>query len=589
MLVPFLFLFVFLSIGIVLNHFFNLYIPFYIPIGILLISLFIKHINSFFLLILGVFLLGCSLIYEKPIEKLPDIPVFVSCKISSIPKVYFYGKSFSCLITSSDFSDIKGKDIKVFIKETHLSSEIFYLSNLSFIGYLKNTEGKIVSYPSKNFIKIDNSYNPFIYIFRLKNFLMKNYEEKSLNEETFQIGLPLIFGEKGFISSETREIFGKTGLSHLLAISGLHVGILIVSILFVLFFLKNETKQLIVLLILPFYALFTGMQVPVLRASIMGGLYFFTKLKHLKVNSLNILFFVEFVILLFSPKQIFNVGFQLSFLATLGIILGLDLINFSIKNIPKILNFLIQMFIVSFIATIFTLPLILYYFGGFSIISIFATPFAVLPLYPYLFLSVINLITFMKLGFLVKLMDFFGILFLKMVDFFYGFDGYFQGFSPSIFIIFIYIAFISFILLLNLNIYKKLAVVLVSTFVFLTVSKTKHDSFKIYTFKSKNLPAVLIFTPDRDGYLIGDYADFRLKRIIRNENPLRMYLIYSKNKPYKIINNLNIDFDNYFRFYKNFKVRNLFKIRKERNFYILTIKDKNLVLKNENNVFNLQH
>ncbi len=589
MLVPFLFFLLSLASGIVVNHFLNVNIPIYIPVGIFIVSFFIKNNKAgFFVLNFAIFLLGFSLIFEKPISKMPNHPVFVECKVNSIPKNYFYGKSFDCSVKNSDFKELKNKEVKVYLKGNPFKTEIFYFSNLSFIGKLKFKKNKIIAYPKEDFIKIDNSKNPFILVYRLKKRLIENYKNNTLNEDSFQIGLPLIFGEKGFISQENREMFGKTGLSHLLAISGLHVGILIVSILFILFFVRQRIKQILILLILPFYAVFTGLQIPVLRASVMAGLYFFSKLKYLKINSLNILFFVGFLILLFSPNQLFSIGFQLSFIATLGIILGLDLINFKIKNLPKIINFLIQMFIVSFIATIFTLPLILYYFGGFSFISILATPIAILPLYPYLFLSVLNLITFMKLDFLVKFMDIFGILFLKIVNLFYGIEAYFQGFSPSIFLIFIYLVVISLILFLNFNVYKKIAALLISIFVFLFLSKTKHNDFKIYTFKSKILPVVLILTPERDGYLVGDYANFKLKTILKKENPLKLFLIYRKNEPYKIIESLNVDFEDYYRFEGQFKGKDFF-IQNQKNKLILKIQNKEIILKNTNGVFKLQN
>ena len=586
MLVPFLFLFVSLSIGIYLNHIFNIYIPVYFPLILILISIFIKNKTGFVFLNLAVFILGLSISYEKQVKYFPENPIFVNCKVVSIPKNSFYGKSFDCLVKKSDFKEIEGKKIKTHLKSN--DKEIFYFSNIAFLGNIKTDGNKVYGHPKKDFIKVDNSKNPFILIYRLKNYLIKNYKENSLNENSYQIGLPLIFGEKGFIPYSKRERFSETGLSHLLAISGLHVAILVISILFVLSFLKERIKYILIMGFLPFYAIFTGLQVPVLRASVMAGLYFFSKIKYLKINSLNILFFVGFLIILFSPEQLFNVGFQLSFIATFGIILGLDLVNIK-TNLPKIINFLIQMLIVSFIATIFTLPLVLYYFGGFSFLSIIATPIAVLPLYPYLFLSVLNLITLMKIGFLVRFMDYFGILFLKIVNFFYGLHGYFQGFSPSPLIILIYLLLISFILILKFNMYKKVLVLFVSVFIFLFISQTKHKDFKVYTFKSKDYPSVLIFTPDRKGFLIGDYFNFKVRTTIKKENPLRIYLIYYKSKPYKIIQSLNLDFQNYFRIKKVLKIKGIFQIKKDKNRFILKIKNKTFILKNEDNFFILQN
>jgi len=121
-----------------------------------------------------------------------------------------------------------------------------------------------------------------------------------------------------------------------------------------------------------------------------------------------------------------------------GIILTFEVFK-DLENWQKVL-------ISSLFATLFTLPIILYYFGNFSPTTIFATPIASLPLYPLLTISVLNLLTGFEISFLVKIMDFFTLVFIQIVKFFSSLGLYFTGFSPSILLIFIYLAILTFIL-----------------------------------------------------------------------------------------------------------------------------------------------
>jgi len=68
---------------------------------------------------------------------------------------------------------------------------------------------------------------------------------------------------------------------------------------------------------------------------------------------------------------------------------------------------------------------------------------------------------------------------------------------------------------------------------------------------------------------------------------LRLFLIYRKNEPYKIIKDLNVDFEDYIRFDNQFHVKNDFSIKEEKDKFILKIKDKNFILKNENKIIRL--
>jgi len=576
---PFLFLFIFLVSGILFSDAFSISTPIYIPLVLFLTALLFNNYLRIVLFGLSVFVLGVFINQKESLTDQIKNPVFIQCKVITFPKIYNSYEKFKCKVENSDNKNLIKKTVLVYNYEKN--DEIQFFSDIYFIG---NVKGSVIV-PTEHFLKVDNSFNVFHPIFKLKSFLMSSYKENSLSLEAFSLGSALIFGEKGYISTSLREKFSRTGLSHLLAISGLHVGILVSSIFLFLFFLKDRIKHFIVLILLPFYTIFTGLQIPVLRASLMGELYFFSKIKYLKVNSLNILFFVAFIVLLFSPESIKHISFLLSFTATLGILLGLDFINVSIhfKNeyLSKVISIVIQIILLSFVATLFTVPIILYFFGSFSPITILATPIGILLLYPYIFLSVLNLLTLMHIPVLVKGMDLLGLIFINFVEFVNSFGLYFKGFNPSIISIFIFILMVSSLLLLKINFFKKLTLLILSLLIFLLISKTDSDKYKIYAFRSKTYPSVLIITPERESFLFSDYPSYKFKSVLNKENPTFNTLLTSNPKAYIFSSQLNIEFDRIYKF-KNFFKNDIFLLKRKNDQILIFIKNHKIKIKNEN-------
>ncbi len=180
----------------------------------------------------------------------------------------------------------------------------------------------------------------------------------------------LLLGDKTELSSEIQENYAKAGAIHILAISGLHIGIVLLlfsKILFPLDRIKNgqKIKGFVLIILLWGFAIFTGLSASVVRATTMFSFVaigqYFQKgkiIEHALVTAM-------FITLLFKPLAIFDVGFQLSYLAVFGII-GLQpklqkLIPF--KN--YILQKIWQLFTVSISAQLAVFPLSIYYFHQF--------------------------------------------------------------------------------------------------------------------------------------------------------------------------------------------------------------------------------
>jgi len=196
----------------------------------------------------------------------------------------------------------------------------------------------------------------------------------------------MLLGERSYIPPYFNRLFIQTGTVHILAISGLHVGIFgfILNILLKAMGLKRRLRYSLIILFLIFYCLLTGSRPSVIRATVMALVLlvgFFLKRQILISHSLSI---ACLLILILNPSQIFDIGFQLSFLSVISIIyLSPKIEKILFKNIlerKNLLRFSCQVFSVSLSCWLGLFPFILYYFKIISPITVFANMIVV----PYL-------------------------------------------------------------------------------------------------------------------------------------------------------------------------------------------------------------
>ncbi|WP_186576465.1 DNA internalization-related competence protein ComEC/Rec2 [Aquibacillus kalidii] len=175
----------------------------------------------------------------------------------------------------------------------------------------------------------------------------------------------LILGDDQFLSDDTIELFQKWGLSHLLAISGLHVGLIVSSIYFSLIklqLLTREKAQWFVIICLPFYAILAGGAPSVWRASLLTFLaLIITKVK-IKLTTTDMLGVVFLLLILIKPENMYHLGFQFSFLITYCLLLSKSFI----QNQSRFFSILT----ISFLSLLTLLPLQLYNFYYFNPLSI---------------------------------------------------------------------------------------------------------------------------------------------------------------------------------------------------------------------------
>ncbi len=207
---------------------------------------------------------------------------------------------------------------------------------------------------------------------KVQYYLVNCLKKYGFSQSSLALASALTAGDRDYMDPHTRKYFADSGTMHVLAISGLHVGILyFVALYFFSFFGKNRYVKIIrlvaILLLLWSYAFITGLSPSVIRAALMFSLLLLGQSFQRKSNVYNILAVSAFILLFIHPVWIRDAGFQLSYLAVLGIVALYRplylLAATGIGWVDKIWSLLV----VSVAALAGTFPLTLYYFHRFPL------------------------------------------------------------------------------------------------------------------------------------------------------------------------------------------------------------------------------
>ena len=220
--------------------------------------------------------------------------------------------------------------------------------------------------------------NPFFRaVFDLRQRMLERLE-KALPDEKAAFLKAIILGDRSSLPSGVKEAFLASGTYHILAISGLHVGLLAGAFFFVLRILRvpRKTRAFLSLVLVNFYALLAGANPSVVRAALMISLYLLAIIFDREANLWNTLALAALVLLLWNPWYLFDVGFQLTFSATAAIIAALSVVKLDSWSRPW--RWLFGSVLISLSATLATLPLLALYFNRFSLVGVIAN----LPIVP---------------------------------------------------------------------------------------------------------------------------------------------------------------------------------------------------------------
>lgn len=205
---------------------------------------------------------------------------------------------------------------------------------------------------------------------RLRMKLVGLLRDFGLSDDELGVMSAMTMGYSDILSDEIRHAYSSAGAMHILAVSGLHVGIIYGIIVFLLSFIKNDKlnwlKVVLTISLIWLYALFTGLSPSVSRASLMFSLMSLGKLQKNSPGSLNAVFASMFILLVINPYNLVNIGFQLSYSAVIGIIVLQPKLYaiFEVRN--KLLDWIWSLTTVSVAAQLATMPLCFYYFHQFS-------------------------------------------------------------------------------------------------------------------------------------------------------------------------------------------------------------------------------
>lgn len=235
-------------------------------------------------------------------------------------------------------------------------------------------------------------------IYKLRVHLINALIENIEDETSLAITSALLLGQKNFLTKIVKNTFADTGAMHILAVSGLHVGILflVLNLLF-----KPIAKgrwgravaAILSVVVIWLYAGITGFSASVTRASLMFSLFLVAEIVNRDKSTYNILAASAFLILLYRPNMLASVGFQLSYAAVFSIVTLYPYIYKWFVFKSKIANFFWSLSSVSIAAQIGTIPISLYYFNQFPTTFLLSNLVAI-PAATAIFISGISILSF---------------------------------------------------------------------------------------------------------------------------------------------------------------------------------------------------
>ncbi|MDX1903049.1 MAG: ComEC/Rec2 family competence protein, partial [Thermonemataceae bacterium] len=321
-------------------------------------------------------------IISEVVEK-PKTYHFV-CQIQGIKKDKKWEKSISKANIFLEKGNKKPQFGDIFVATNHLQLIPTPLNTYQF-DYRKYLSYQNIYHQQyikqEDYLKLKTDI-PWYKLFESAAIRIRQYCDKAIknfveSEQESGMASALVLGVKHHLDEDLKQAYTNAGVTHVLAVSGMHVGILYWILSKIFAFLKERKNgklpfMLMVLLILWLYAFITGLSGSVLRAVAMFSLIVIAQNTQKNVNIYNTLAVSAFFLLVWNPFLLFDVGFQLSYLAVLGIVYLFPkwYPYYEANNILS--DWIWKTTIVSIAAQLFTLPITLYHFHQYPTYGIFA-------------------------------------------------------------------------------------------------------------------------------------------------------------------------------------------------------------------------
>ncbi|HCR77178.1 MAG TPA: ComEC family competence protein, partial [Chryseobacterium sp.] len=306
--------------------------------------------------------------------------------------------------------------------------------------------------------------------------VLQRIDETEMSSKSKEFLKGIILADRTEMDAQTVQDFNRSGLVHFLAISGTHIVVIFGLFYFLLIkILPLSFRKYVVISSLIFiwlFIIFIGFGSSVVRSGLMLSIYFIYNLLQRKTDLLHSLSLSAFIILIFDTQQLFDIGFQLSFCAVLGIYwLNQPILNYFPIQDNWVKKLIFNTISISVSAQLATLPLVLYYFHQFSFISVVAN-FFIVPfseaIIVFSFLVTILIALNLDFNFMNAVYDFVINILLTVIHWFADFDLLFHENIPmnvvEVFALFLIVYFLRFFILKPKL--KNLTIVLMTVFIF---------------------------------------------------------------------------------------------------------------------------
>ena len=282
--------------------------------------------------------------------------VFMKLRLTDTPRTHKKSLRTEADVLSVEGTEASG-DIVLYLRLDSITADLRYGDQLLVHGYPNPYYG-IIYLTSDHFIithRDSTSFKARCEALRMR--LLHRMQRGPLDKEVAGVAEALTLGWKGDIDYDTRAAYQDAGIAHLLAVSGLHVGLLAAMVGGCLFWVGRKPKGRAVkgtaqIVAVWTFALLTGMAASTVRASLMFSLFIASDIMGRRTPKLNLLALVAIVTLTVEPMLLYDVGWQLSYAAVAGILLAMPLIMLY-------RNWLWQAASMSVVATLSTLPVTL--------------------------------------------------------------------------------------------------------------------------------------------------------------------------------------------------------------------------------------
>jgi competence protein ComEC len=386
--------------------------------------------------IMGTFFLAGIVSLSIHQQKRPDIigeGIFIGKIIEPVKET---GKTVKVLLELKVYqtdSDKKSHNEKIllYIKKDSLSKTLVYGDLIVFTTRLRSIEnsGNPDEFDYKNYLAgksiffqayvdtanwhiLAHQKGNFLYAtaYKLRQKLLDVYKANNITGNEFAILAALTLGVKDYLSPEILQNYATSGAMHILAVSGLHVGIIYLILYSLLFFMQKTQilrflQAVILILFIWLFALITGLSPSVTRASIMLTFIIVGNASARRPSVYNSIAVSAFLILIVNPLAILQVGFQLSYLAVIAIVYFQPKIYRLLNPKNIILDKAWALTAVSIAAQIGTFPISLYYFHKFPV-YFFITNLIAIPAAYFIISFAIALLVFSPVSFLTRVFSY---------------------------------------------------------------------------------------------------------------------------------------------------------------------------------------